>query len=60
MTNAQLSFGPANDVWSIAGFVRNIEDHRILNFATTHPIANLPVGGSTAPRTYGIRASTKF
>ncbi len=59
-TNAQLSFGPASDRWSIAGFVRNIEDHRILNFATTHPLSNALVGGSTAPRTYGARASVKF
>ncbi len=59
-TNAQLSFGPASDRWSIAGFVRNIEDDRILNFATTHPLANVLVGGSTAPRTYGARVSTKF
>ncbi|WP_375399116.1 TonB-dependent receptor, partial [uncultured Sphingomonas sp.] len=60
MTNAQLSFGPADDRWSIAGFVRNIEDNRILNFATTHPLANALVGGSTAPQTYGARASVKF
>ncbi len=60
MTNAQLSFGPANDSWSIAGFVRNIENNRILNFAVTHPLANALVGGSTAPRTYGARASVKF
>ncbi|WP_010188363.1 TonB-dependent receptor [Sphingomonas sp. PAMC 26605] len=60
MTNAQVSFGPASDRWSIAGFVRNIEDSRILNFAVTHPLANTLVGGSTAPRTYGARASVKF
>ncbi len=60
MTNAQLTFGPADDRWSIAGFVRNIEDNRILNFAVTHPLANALVGGSTAPRTYGARASVKF
>ena len=59
-TNAQLSFGPSNDRWSIAGFVRNIENDRILNFAVTHPLANALVGGSTAPRTYGVRASAKF
>ncbi len=60
MTNAQLAFGPADDRWSVAGFVRNIEDNRILNFAVTHPLANALVGGSTAPRTYGARASVKF
>ena len=59
-TNAQVSFGPASDRWSIAGFVRNIENDRILNFAVTHPLANALVGGSTAPRTYGARASVKF
>ena len=59
-TNAQLSFGPSSDRWSIAGFIRNIENDRILNFAVTHPLANALVGGSTAPRTYGVRASAKF
>lgn len=59
-SNAQLSFGPADDRWSIAGFVRNIENDRILNFAVTHPLANALVGGSTAPRTYGARASVRF
>uniref|UniRef100_UPI001575DABA TonB-dependent receptor n=1 Tax=Sphingomonas bacterium TaxID=1895847 RepID=UPI001575DABA len=60
MTNAQLSFGPASDRWSIAGFIRNLENNRILNFAVTHPLDNSLVGGSTAPRTYGARASFKF
>jgi iron complex outermembrane recepter protein len=60
MTNAQLAFGPKSDRWSIAGFVRNIEDHRFLTFATTHPLANMLVGGVTAPRTYGVRGSFNF
>lgn len=60
LTNAQLSFGPATDRWSIAGFVRNIENDRVPVFASTHPLANVLSGTSTAPRTYGARASIKF
>lgn len=59
-TNAQVTFGPADNRWSVAGFVRNIEDKRVLIFATTHPLANLLSGGSTAPQTYGVRSSVKF
>ena len=59
-TNAQVSFGPGNDRWSVAGFVRNIENNRILVAAQTHPIANLVVGNTTAPRLYGVRGSFKF
>ena len=59
-TNAQLAFGPANDHWSIAAFVRNIEDDRIPVYTSTHPSASLLIAGTTPPRTYGLRASVKF
>ena len=57
-TNAQVSFGPADGHWSIQGFVRNMENHRLL----ASPIA---FGGvlsafTTPPRTYGGRVSVKF
>ena len=60
LTNGQVAFGPANDRWSIAGFVRNIENNRTINFAALHPTTNLLVAGTTAPRTYGVRGSVKF
>ncbi len=57
-TNAQLSFGPANGKWSIAGFVRNIENTRLL----VAPIAfqGLLSAYTSAPRTFGGRVSAKF
>ena len=59
-SNAQISFGPANDSWSIAAYVRNIENERIPLFASTHPTALFLTAGLTAPRTYGVRAGFKF
>ena len=59
-TNAQLSFGPSDDRWSIAGFVRNIENNRTIVFSSTTPLINALVAGTTAPRTYGVRGSFKF
>ena len=57
-TNAQVAFGPGDNRWSISGFIRNIEDDRLL----TSPIAafGLLAGYTTPPRTYGARASVKF
>ena len=59
-TNAQLSFGPGNDRWSISGYIRNIENRRTPVYESTQPIANALVAGTTAPRTYGIRVAGKF
>lgn len=59
-TNAQITFGRADDRWSISGFIRNIENHRVPIYDSTHPTANFLIAGITAPRTYGIRAGYKF
>jgi iron complex outermembrane receptor protein len=59
-TNATISFGNIDDRWSIAGFVRNIEDHRTPMTASTQPFGNLEVVIPTAPRTFGVRVSGKF
>ncbi len=57
-SNAQVSFGRADGSWSLQGFVRNIENDRLL----TAPVAvfGLLAGYTTPPRTYGVRASVKF
>ena len=57
-TNAQVSFGPADSRWSIVGFIRNIENDRLL----ASPVASfgLLAGYTTPPRTYGARVSFKF
>ena len=59
-TNAQVEFGRADGRWSIAGYVRNIENHRVPIYDSTHPTASFLVATTTAPRTYGIRARYKF
>ncbi|QKR99793.1 TonB-dependent receptor [Sphingomonas sp. CL5.1] len=59
-TNAQLTFSPLNDRWSISGFVRNIEDNRIYLSTTIVPTTTILAVGTSAPRTYGVRASVKF
>ena len=59
-TNAQVSFGPASGQWSVAGFVRNIENNRVPTFGGPSPLLNVTVVGTTPPRTFGGRVSVKF
>lgn len=59
-TNAQLSFGPSDDKWSISAFVRKIENNRTVAFSSTTPLANALVSGTLSPRTYGVRGAFKF
>ena len=59
-TNAMLRFGPADDRWAISAYVHNIEGHRIPIYSSTHPVANLLIAGTTAPRSYGVQATVKF
>lgn len=59
-TNAQLSFGPEDDAWSIAGYVRNIENDRYAVMANSVAIGNALVAVTAPPRTYGVRGSFKF
>ncbi len=59
-TNAQISLGPTSGRWSVAAFVRNIEDNRVPVFGAPAPFSNLMAVGTTPPRTFGGRASIKF
>ena len=59
-TNAQVLFGPSDDSWSIAGFVRNIEDKRFPVTENTYAIASTLVAITEPPRVFGVRASIKF
>lgn len=59
-TNVQVAFGPTSDRWSIAGFIRNIENNRTPVYSSLHPLANILIDGTTPPRTYGGRVSFKF
>ena len=59
-SNAQVQFGPEDERWSIAAFVRNIENNRYFTFSSTHPTAAFLTAFQTPPRTYGVRAGFKF
>jgi iron complex outermembrane receptor protein len=59
-TNAQLTFGPESERWSIGAYVRNIENNRVPIYDSTHPTAAFLIAGTTAPRTYGARISARF
>ena len=59
-SNAHLSFGTTDGRYVIGAFVRNIEDNRVITSAQTVPASNLIVKLRSAPRTYGVRLSTRF
>ena len=59
-SNAQVAFGPEDDRWSIAGFVRNIENDRFPTAGQIYNAASATTNIYMAPRTYGVRASMKF
>ena len=59
-SNANITFSPQNDRWSIGAFVRNIEDNRIVTAGLTYNAASASTIITSPPRTYGIRAGVKF
>lgn len=59
-TNGQVTFRPEGEQWSIGAFVENIENDRVPGFQLVSPVTNLLIEGTSAPRTYGVRASLKF
>lgn len=59
-SNAQVTFGPQDEQWSVSAFVRNIENNRTVAFSSTTPLANALVAGTAPPRTYGLRAAVSF
>ncbi len=59
-TSVQVSFAPDGDRWSIAGFVRNIENDRYLTNVQYFLIGNGLSAVTAPPRTYGMRGSVKF
>lgn len=56
-SNAQIMVRPEGTKLELAGFVRNIEGRRIPQFMIYHPVSNLLVAGTSAPRQWGFRAS---
>lgn len=59
-TNAQLIFGPDDERWHIAAFVRNIENKRVITNAPIYNAASSQQIVTTAPRTYGVRVGFEF
>ena len=59
-TNAQIAFGPSDDSWQIAAFVRNIENDRVVVNVPIYNAASSLQYITTAPRTYGVRVGYKF
>lgn len=60
VSNAQVSLTGGEGRWSLAAFVRNIENNRYQTFATQVPASNLYVSINAQPRTYGVRLSSRF
>jgi iron complex outermembrane receptor protein len=58
-SNASISLRK-RDAWSVSAYVRNIENDRTPNSGTLYGAANVVTLRTDAPRTYGIRVSTKF
>ena len=59
-SNAQISYGAQDDRWTLAAYVRNIEDNRTPTFLSASPSTNFLVESITAPLSYGLRFSAKF
>lgn len=60
VTNANLTFTPEGERWSIGAFVRNIENNRVPVAGLTYNAANAATVVTSPPRTYGLRAGVKF
>lgn len=66
--NADLTYTPKNDAWSISAFVRNATNHPVYQGATPQPANAFDAPGSPefvdrtigSPRTYGARATYRF
>lgn len=59
-SNAQLAFSRDNANWELAAYVRNIEGDRQVGNAPIYGLGSSLQYVSSAPRTYGVRASVKF
>lgn len=59
--DAAISFGDAQDRWTLTGFVRNITDRAVPTYAQfVGSVGNLISSTYAPPRTYGARVSYKF
>lgn len=54
-TNLNATLAPAQGKWEITVMIENIEGNRIPEFAIYHPVSNILVAGTTAPRRIALR-----
>ena len=59
-SNVALTFGPASERWSIGAFVNNIENVRPYGTVTYQSVANIFASTVGPPRSFGVRAQTRF
>ena len=59
-TDAFLTLQGPDDRWSLSGFVNNLEDSTVINGSVLRPVLQTVYVTLAPPRTYGIRASTRF
>ncbi|MGN8001088.1 TonB-dependent receptor [Sphingomonas sp. 22176] len=60
VSNAQIAFSAADDRWSIAAYVRNIENERYQASAQIYSAGSAALAVYSPPRTYGVRVTSKF
>ena len=59
-TNASVTLAQSDDRWSLAAFVDNIENDRIVTTANIDEAVNAGYVITTPPRTYGLRGAVRF
>ncbi|WP_442680890.1 TonB-dependent receptor [Sphingomonas sp. ASY06-1R] len=59
-TGAQLAFGPEDERWNIAAFVRNLENNRVVVNTPVYGLGSALTETTSAPRTYGVRVNFTF
>ncbi|MEG3145172.1 TonB-dependent receptor [Sphingomonas sp. RT2P30] len=59
-SNAAITFGPADERWSVTGFINNIEDYRRVFAVSQVAASGIYIGSYEAPRSYGIRLAARF
>jgi iron complex outermembrane receptor protein len=59
-SNFDLALSPEEGGWTLGAFVRNIENDRVPVTAPVFSAGGLTTVVTTAPRTYGLRASASF
>jgi iron complex outermembrane receptor protein len=55
-----LTYAPADEKWSVQGYVRNIEDEDVLTMASAQPLFGTYVFQFAEPRTYGVRLKVNW